>query len=306
MTSTDIALVILILAFVFSARAIRIVPQQTVYILERLGKFHGELHAGLHFIVPFIDRVAYQLTIKEVPMDVAPQICITKDNTQVHIDGILYYQVTDPRLACYGTANYEFAIEQLAKTMLRSEAGKRELDLLLEARGEINQAVVAALDEASGAWGVKVLRYEVKDITPPESILQAMELQIKAVREKRAVIARSEGQRQEQINKAEGAQQAAVMTSDGERQAAINRAEGEARSIALVADATAAAIRVVAAAIETNGGEKAIQLKVAEKYVESFGHIAKAGNTVVVPADMSNMAGLITAAMQIVGKHPAS
>ncbi|GAB4062623.1 stomatin-like protein [Uliginosibacterium sediminicola] len=300
------ALALLVVVFFFVAQAIRIVPQQTVFIVERLGKFHEQLHAGLHFLVPFIDRVAYRHSIKEVPMDVAPQICITKDNTQVHIDGILYYQITDPRLASYGTANYEFAIEQLAKTMLRSEAGKRELDLLLEARSEINQAVVAALDEASGAWGVKVLRYEVKDITPPESILQAMELQIKAVREKRAVIARSEGERQEQINRAEGAQQAAVMTSDGERQAAINRAEGEARSIALVADATASAIRVVAAAIQSDGGDKAIQLKVAEKYVESFGQIAKTGNTVVVPADLGNMAGLISAAMSIVGNKPAS
>jgi regulator of protease activity HflC (stomatin/prohibitin superfamily) len=301
MTNISFALGLLVVAFFFVIRSIRIVPQQTVFIVERLGKFHEQLDAGLHFLVPFIDRVAYKHSIKEVPMDVAPQTCITKDNTQAQIDGILYYQVTDPSLASYGTANYEFAIEQLAKTMLRSEAAKRELDRLLEARSEINQAVVAALDEASGAWGVKVLRYEVKDITPPETILHAMELQIKAEREKRALIARSEGQRQEAMNKAEGEQKSAVMISDGEKQAAVNRAEGEARAITLVAEATASAIRSIASAIQTEGGEKAIQLKVAEQYVTSFGNIAKAGNTVVVPADMGNMAGLITAAMSIVG-----
>ncbi|MFT3733818.1 MAG: stomatin-like protein [Rhodocyclaceae bacterium] len=300
-----LALGLLIIAFIFVVRAVRIVPQQTVFIIERLGKFNEQLDAGLHFLVPFIDRVAYKHSIKEVPMDVAPQTCITRDNTQVQIDGILYYQVTDPQLASYGTANYEFAIEQLAKTMLRSEAGKRELDRLLEARTEINQAVVSALDEASGAWGVKVLRYEVKDITPPESILHAMELQIKAEREKRALIARSEGQRQEAMNKAEGEQKSAVMISDGERQAAVNRAEGEAQAIKLVAEATASAIRSIAAAIQTEGGEKAIQLKVAEQYVGAFGSIAKEGNTVVVPADMGNMAGLITAAMGIVGTKKA-
>lgn len=294
-----ISLIVLICVIVFIAKTVRIVPQQTVFIVERLGRFHAQLEAGLHILLPFVDRIAYRHTLKEVPMDVAPQVCITKDNTQVEIDGILYYQVQDPRLASYGTDRFQFAIEQLAKTTLRSETGKLELDKLLQARDELNKAVVSALDEASESWGVKVLRYEVKDIVPPQSILNAMQLQITAEREKRARIAQSEGKRQEEINLAEGAQKSAVMRSEGEREAAINRARGEAQAVTLVAEATATAIAKIAAAINEQGGDKAVQLKVAEQAVAAYGNLAKSSTTLVIPSDLSNVAGLIGSAMSV-------
>lgn len=299
MSAYFIPFFLLICAIVFIAKTVRIVPQQTVFVIERLGRYHSQLEAGLHVLVPIMDRVAYRHTLKEVPMDVAPQVCITKDNTQVEIDGILYYQVQDPRLASYGTENFEFAIEQLAKTTLRSETGKMELDKLLQARDELNKAVVSALDEASESWGVKVLRYEVKDIVPPESILNAMQLQITAEREKRARIAQSEGKRQEEINLAEGSQKSAVMRSEGDREAAINRAKGEAQSVLLVAEATAEAITRVASAISQQGGDKAVQLKIAEQAVAAYGNLAKTSTTLVVPSDLSNVAGLISSAMSV-------
>ena len=293
---------LLVVAIIFVAKAIVVVPQQSAYVVERLGRYSGTLEAGLHVVVPFIDRISYRLTLKEVPYDVDPQVCITRDNSQVKIDGILYYQVTDARLASYGTSNFEVAIEQLAKTTLRSEAGKRDLDKLLEERSAINQSVVAALDEASPGWGVKVLRYEIKDIVPPESVLKAMEKQITAEREKRALIAKSEGEKAQAINVAEGDRAAAIARSQGDKEAAINRAQGEAQAIMLVAKASAESIRMIAQAIEAEGGERAVALKVAEQYVAAFGNIAKQGNTVVVPANFGDLASLITGALAIVPK----
>jgi regulator of protease activity HflC (stomatin/prohibitin superfamily) len=281
---------------------VKIVPQQTVYIIERFGMYQKTLTAGLHFVIPFVDKIAYIHSIKEIPMDVQPQICITKDNTQVTIDGILYYKITDPKLASYGTSDFRFAIEQLAKTTLRSEVGKRELDRLLEERQTINVAVVDVLDEASEGWGVKLIRYEVKDITPPDIVLKTMQLQLTAEREKRAKIAQSEGDLQQQINRANGERQAAIAESEGKKQAVINKAMGDAESIKMVAAATAEAISTVAKAINMDGGAKAVELKVAEQYVQAFSNLAKEGTTLIVPADLSNISSLITSAMSIVKK----
>ncbi|MBI3479385.1 MAG: SPFH/Band 7/PHB domain protein [Nitrosomonadales bacterium] len=296
----EIAFLILVAAVVFVIKALKVVPQQNAWVVERLGKFHAVLLPGLNIVIPFIDRVAYKHMLKEVPMDVPSQICITKDNTQLQVDGILYYQVTDPKLASYGTSDFVFAITQLAQTTLRSVIGKMELDKTFEERDDINRAVVSALDEAALSWGVKVLRYEIKDLTPPKEILHAMQAQITAEREKRAVIATSEGKQQEQINLANGARQAAIAKSEGEKQAFINRAQGEAEAIRTVADGNAQAIRIVAAAIEAPGGMNAVNLKVAEKYVEAFAHVAKEGNTLILPGNLADMGGLVATAMSIV------
>jgi len=300
MDSFDSLITTIILA-VFALLVIKmiivVVPQQSAFVIQRMGKYHETLQPGLGFMIPFIDVIAYRHSLKEVPMDVEPQICITRDNTQVQIDGILYYQITDPVKASYGTSDYEMAIEQLAKTTLRSEVGKRELDKLLEERADINGAVSSAIDEASPNWGVKVLRYEVKDITPPEAVLRAMQMQITAEREKRAKIAQSEGARQEEINLADGERQAAIAKSEGDQQASINRAKGEAAAILSIADASAEAIRKIADAIQAPGGDQAVSLKVAERYIEAFSNLAKTNNTMIIPADLSNIASLITTAM---------
>lgn len=298
--------VLALAVIVIVAQSVRIVPQQTAFVVERLGRYHVTMEAGPHILIPFIDRVAYKIPLQEIPLDTAPQAAITRDNVTVTMDGVLYYQVTDPRAAAYGTANYQFAIENLAKTTLRSAAGQRELDKLLEDREALNRAVVDALDEASVNWGVKVKRYEVKDITPPESVLRAMQMQLEAEREKRARIARSEGAKTEQINIAEGERQAAIAKSEGEKQAAINRAHGEAEAIRTVADATAAAIAAVGGATEKPGGIKAVELQVAERYVAAFGEIAKESTTLVVPANLGDLASLMTTGMQIVGRHKAA
>ncbi len=287
-------------AIIFLAKALKVVPQQSAWVVERLGRYHSTLSPGLNIVIPFIDRVAYRQLLKEIPRDVPSQICITKDNTQLQVDGILYFQVTDPKLASYGTSDFVFAITQLAQTTLRSVIGKMELDRTFEEREAINRAVVAALDEAALSWGVKVLRYEIKDLTPPKEILHAMQAQITAEREKRAVIATSEGKQQEQINLANGARQAAIAKSEGEKQAAINNAQGQAEAIKAVADATAQAIRMVADAIEAPGGMNAVNLKVAEKYVEAFAHVAKEGNTLILPGNLADMGGLVATAMSIV------
>lgn len=294
---------LLVLTLMALKVTIVVVPQQSVFVLERLGRYGGSLEAGLHFIVPFVDRVAYRHSMKEVPYDVAPQVCITRDNSQVQIDGILYYQVTDARMASYGTSNFEMAIEQLAKTTLRSEVGKRELDKLLEERSAINQSVVAALDEASPGWGVKVLRYEVKDIVPPESVLRAMQMQITAEREKRALIAKSEGEREQAINVAAGERQAAIAQSEGEKQALINKAQGDAQAIMLVATATAESIRKIAEAIQSQGGDQAIAFRIAEQYVAAFSNIAKETNTVVVPGNLADVGGIVASALAILKKQ---
>lgn len=296
----EFALFLLFVAVVFAASAVKIVPQQNSWVVERLGRYHASLQPGLNIVIPFVDRVAYKHLLKEVPLDVQPQVCITKDNTQVQMDGVIFYQVTDPRLASYGTANFQLAIIQLAQTSLRSECGKRELDRLLEERNDINRAIIAALDEASPNWGVKVLRYEIKDITPPDAVLKSMQTQITAEREKRAMVAQSEGKRQEEINLAEGAMTAAIRESEGQKQAAINNAQGQAQAIILTATATAEAIRKVAAALSEPGGMEAVNLKVAEQYVAAFGNIAKQGNTLIIPGDLSNMGSLVASAMEIV------
>ncbi|MEN9985575.1 MAG: hypothetical protein RI925_1077 [Pseudomonadota bacterium] len=295
-------LVVFVLIGVVIKSAVLVIPQQHAYVIERLGKYHGTLTAGLNLIIPFVDRIAYRHTLKEVPYDVEPQVCITRDNSQVKIDGILYFQVTDAKLASYGTSDYEMAIEQLAKTTLRSEVGQRDLDKLLEERSAINNAVVSALDEASLGWGVKVLRYEVKDIVPPESVLQAMEMQITAERRKRALIAQSEGERAQAVNVAEGQKSAMVAQSEGDRQAAINQASGQAEAILMVAQANAEAIRLVAQALEQQGGDRAAALKVAEQYVAAFGNIAKTGTTVVIPSNLADLAGLVQGALAVLPK----
>lgn len=296
----QIALFILVAAIIFVIKAVKVVPQQFALVVERLGKFHAVLLPGLNIVIPFIDRVAYRHMLKEVPLDVPSQICITKDNTQLQVDGILYFQVTDPKLASYGTSDYIAAITQLAQTTLRSAIGKMELDKTFEERDHINSTVVAALDEAATSWGVKVLRYEIKDLTPPKEILHAMQAQITAEREKRALIAASEGRKQEQINIATGEREAAIQRSEGQKQAAINQAQGEAEALKAVADATAQAIRMVAEAIEAPGGMNAVNLKVAEKYVEAFSHVAKEGNTLILPGNLADMGGLVATAMSIV------
>ena len=295
----------------FVIKAIRVVPQQNAIVVERLGRYNETLEPGLHVLIPFMDRVAYKHSLKEIPLDVPSQICITKDNTQLQVDGILYFQITDPRLASYGTSDYILAITQLAQTTLRSVIGRMELDKTFEERDEINRTVVQALDEAAATWGVKVLRYEIKDLTPPKEILHAMQAQITAEREKRALIAASEGRKQEQINiatgqreaaiqRSQGDMQAAINESEGQKQAAINRAIGEAEAIKAVASATSEAIIKIAASIRTPGGLEAVNLKVAEKYVDAFGNIAKEGNTMILPGNMSDVGSMVAAAMTVV------
>ncbi|HOL38421.1 MAG TPA: stomatin-like protein, partial [Rubrivivax sp.] len=295
----EVALVLVVIAVIFVVQTYKIVPQQHAWVVERLGRYDRTLVPGLKFVIPFVERVAYKHSLKEVPMDVPSQVCITRDNTQLQVDGVLYFQVTDPMRASYGSSNYIIAITQLAQTTLRSVIGKMELDRTFEERDLINANVVAALDEAALNWGVKVLRYEIKDLTPPAEILRAMQAQITAEREKRAVIATSEGKRQEQINLAEGERAAFIAKSEGERQAEINKAQGEAAAITAVADATADAIRKIAAAIEQPGGEQAVQLKVAERAVDAYAGLAKANNTMIVPGHMGEVAGLIGTAMAL-------
>lgn len=294
------ALVLVCVALLFAVQGIKVVPQQTAWVVERLGKFHAVLNPGLNIIIPFIDRVAYRHSLKEIPLDTPSQVCITRDNTQLTVDGVLYFQVTDPKRASYGTSNYVIAITQLAQTTLRSVIGRMELDKTFEERDTINNNVVSAIDEAAMNWGVKVLRYEIKDLTPPAVILQAMQQQITAEREKRALIAASEGKKQEQINLATGAREAAIAQSEGEKQAEINKAEGQAAATLAIAKATAEALRTVAAATQTEGGMTAVNLQVAEKYVDAFGKLAKENNTLIVPGNLGDMSGMIASAMKIV------
>jgi len=300
-----VATFLIAMIVVLIVEGIRVVPQQQAWVIERLGKFHAVLPPGLNVIVPFIDRVAYRHSLKEVPLDIPEQVCITKDNTQLAVDGIIYYQVSDPKLASYGSSDYVLAISQLAQTALRSEVGKMELDRTFESRDEINAKVVSVLDEAGRTWGIKVLRYEIKSLTPPESILRAMQAQITAEREKRALIAKSEGQRQQEINIADGARQAAILSSEGEKQAAINKAQGEAQAVITVAEATASAVRQVAAAIGAEGGMQAANLKVAELYIAAFGNLAKQGNTLIVPSNLTDVSTMVSAAMTVLDRTRA-
>ncbi|MAL00594.1 MULTISPECIES: SPFH domain-containing protein [Alcaligenaceae] len=294
------------LAFVIVVKSIAIVPQQNAWVIERLGKYDRTLSPGAGFLIPFIERIAYKHLLKEVPLDVPSQVCITKDNTQLQVDGVIYFQVTDPMRASYGSSNYIFAITQLAQTTLRSVIGKMELDRTFEERELINSTVVAALDDAALNWGVKVLRYEIKDLTPPNEILRAMQAQITAEREKRALIAASEGRRQEQINIATGEREAFIARSEGEKQAQINKAQGEAQAVLLVAEATAKAISHVAQSINQPGGIEAVNLSVAERYVDAFANLAKESNTLILPSNLSDIGGLIASAMKVVDKAGSS
>ncbi len=297
----EVAIVLFIIAVIFIVRSVQIVPQQHAWVKERLGRYAGTLSPGPRFIIPFIDRIAYKHSLKEIPLDVPSQVCITKDNTQLQVDGILYFQVTDPMRASYGSSNYIMAVTQLAQTSLRSVIGRLELDKTFEERDMINAQVVAAIDEAALNWGVKVLRYEIKDLTPPAEILRAKQAQITAEREKRALIAASEGRRQEQINIATGEREAFIARSEGEKQAAINNAQGEATALLTVAAASAQAIERVAAAIRQPGGEQAVQLRVAEKAVEAYGKVAEdATTTLIVPSTMTEVSALIGSAMQMI------
>ncbi len=307
----SVPMILLLAAIVLGYKSFKVVPQQEAYIVERLGKFHAVLKPGLNILIPFLDSIAYKHTLKEIPLDVPSQVCITRDNTQLTVDGILYFQVTDPKRASYGSSNYVLAITQLAQTTLRSVIGRMELDKTFEERDDINRTVVAALDEAAVSWGVKVLRYEIKDLVPPQEILRSMQAQITAEREKRARIAQSEGLKIEQINlatgereaeikKSEGEAQAAVNASQGEKVAQINRAQGEAEALRLVAQASADAIRTIAKAIQEPGGSEAVNLKVAEQYVEAFSKLAKENNTLIMPANVADLGSLVSAGMSIV------
>jgi regulator of protease activity HflC (stomatin/prohibitin superfamily) len=294
-------IILFIVAALFVYQSVKVVPQQHAWVVERLGKYHQTLTPGLSFLIPFVDKVAYKHILKEIPLDIASQVCITKDNTQLQVDGILYFQVTDAMRASYGSSNYIIAISQLAQTSLRSVIGKLELDKTFEERDIINAQVVQAIDEAALNWGVKVLRYEIKDLTPPKEILHAMQQQITAEREKRALIAASEGRRQEQINIATGEREAFIARSEGEKQAVINKAAGEAASITAVAEATAGAIERIAGAIRMPGGEQAVQLKVAERSIEAYSRVASdATTTLIVPSNMTEVSALIASAMKMV------
>ena len=289
-------LFVVVLAIIVIARTATVVPQQSAFVVERLGKFSKTLHAGFHILVPFVERIAYRHSLKEAAVDIPEQICITRDNVQVHVDGVLYLKVLNAELASYGISDYHFAISQLAQTTLRSEVGKIDLDRTFEERGQINHQVVTELDKASEPWGVKVLRYEIKNITPPQDVLSAMEKQMRAEREKRAVILTSEGERDAKVNQAEGEKQQVIKQSEASQQQQINEAQGQAAAILAVATATAEGLRQVAESLRTEGGRDAMQLRIAEQWVEQFGQLAKAGNTFVVPANLSDIGSVIALA----------
>lgn len=298
--TTVILIGILVLAFIALTMSIRIVPQKVAFIVERLGKYSTTLDAGFHILVPFIDRVSYKHTLKEQSLDVPPQQCITKDNIAVEVDGILYMQVIDPKKASYGIDNYRFASIQLAQTTMRSVMGKLDLDKTFEERENINSVIVDAVDKASEPWGVKVTRYEIKNILPPQSIKDAMEKQMRAEREKRAAIAESEGDRQAKINRAEGDKREAIAKSEGEKQKRINEAEGRAFEIQKVAEATANGIREIAKAINEKGGVNAVNLRIAEQYLDEFGKLAKTNNSMIIPTNLADIAGVIEAVTSVI------
>jgi regulator of protease activity HflC (stomatin/prohibitin superfamily) len=295
-----VVLVLALLAVVVIGKTAVVVPQQSAFVVERLGRYRATLGAGFHILVPFIDVIRYRHSLKETAVDIPEQVCITRDNVQVHVDGVLYLQVLNPERASYGVADYLFAISQLAQTTLRSEMGKIELDRTFEERAHINQAVVSELDKASEPWGVKVLRYEIKNITPPQDVIAAMEKQMRAEREKRAVILTSEGQRDAAINNAEGEKQQVIKASEARRQQQVNEAEGAAQAIQAIATATAEGIRRVAEAIEVPGGRDAVRLRVAEQYVAQLGAIAKESTSLVLPAPLTDVGAMVALAMNVV------
>ena len=300
MSGIIIGIILVVIVFVTLFATIYIVPQKQAFIVERLGKYHSTLSAGMHILIPFIDQVRYRRNLKEVALDVPPQQCVTRDNIIVEIDGILYLRVTDPVKASYGIEDYLFACAQLAQTTLRSEVGKLELDRTFEERSMINAAICSEVDAASDPWGVKITRYEIKTITPPASVLDAMEKQMRAEREKRAAIAESEGERQSRINRADGEKQEAIAKSEGERARRVNEAEGHAAEIRLVAEATASGIRAVSQAISEPGGSEAMKLRLAEQYIAEFGKLAKTGNTMILPADAANVAAMVKIAVEAI------
>jgi len=291
-----------LLVIVILTRVARVVPQNKAFVIERLGKYAKTLKAGFHVLVPFLDRIAYKHSLKEVAVDVPPQMCITRDNIAVEVDGVLYMQVIDPVKASYGIEDYMYASTQLSQTTMRSEIGKLELDRTFEEREHINACIIAAVDKASDPWGVKITRYEIKNIHPPQTVRDALEKQMRAEREKRAAIAESEGQRQAKINVSEGTKQEAIRQSEGERQRRINEAEGRAQEIELVATATAEGIRRIAIAIEAPGGENAVNLRVAEQYIKEFGNLARQSNTMIIPSNLSDIGGFVAAAKSLLEK----
>jgi regulator of protease activity HflC (stomatin/prohibitin superfamily) len=299
-----VVLVLAVLVIIVISRTAVVVPQQSAFVVERLGRYHATLDAGFNILLPFIDVIRYRHSLKETAVDIAEQICITRDNVQVHVDGILYLKVLNPERASYGVSDYLFAISQLAQTALRSEIGKIELDRTFESRTQINLEVVNELDKATEPWGIKVLRYEIKNITPPIDVLAAMEKQMRAEREKRATILTSEGQRDAAINNAEGEKQQVIKASEAKKQQQINEAEGQAAAILAVAEATGEGIRKVAEAIGLPGGYEAVQLRVAEQYIGQFGELAKTSNTMILPATVSDVASMIALAMNVISRKP--
>jgi regulator of protease activity HflC (stomatin/prohibitin superfamily) len=298
-----VLMVLAVFVLITIAKTAVVVPQQSAYVVERLGRYHGTLSAGFHVLLPFVDTIRYRHSLKEIAIDIPAQVCITRDNVQVGVDGVLYLKVMNPERASYGIMDYLFAISQLAQTTLRSEIGKIDLDRTFEERTNINMSVVSELDKASEPWGVKVLRYEIKNITPPQDILAAMEKQMRAEREKRAVILTSEGARDAAINTADGAKQEVIKASEARRQQQINEAEGEASAILAVATATAQGIRLIADSLQVQGGTEAMQLRVAENYIAQFGEFAKKTNTLILPANTGDVASMIATAMTIVGRN---
>ncbi|OVE82755.1 paraslipin [bacterium K02(2017)] len=296
------AIFLVVFALITVLKTITIVPQQHAYVVERLGKFHSTLHAGLHIVIPFIDRIAYKHSLKEIVLDIDEQVCITKDNVQVGIDGVIFFIVMDPKSASYGVANYVPAIVQLAQTTLRSEIGRIDLDRTFLERGQINSSVVEAVDQATDAWGVKVLRYEIKSITPPRDVIEAMEKQMRAEREKRATILESEGERDSKINRAEGQKQEVIKHSEAEQEKKVNEANGEASAILSISTATAEGIKQIANSINSPGGEHAVKMRVAEEYVKEFGKLAKSSNTMIVPASATDLSGMVATAMSVFDK----
>lgn len=303
MGNVIVFVILAVVVLIVLAKTTIVVPQQSAYVVERLGKYSQTLHAGFHILLPFVDVIRYRHTLKENAFDIPEQMCITRDNVQVGVDGVLYYKILDPERASYGVSNFGFAITQLAQTTLRSEIGKIDLDRSFEERTTINGAVVSELDKATESWGVKVFRYEIKNITPPQDVLAAMEKQMRAEREKRALILQSEGQRDASINNAEGEKQQVIKASEANKQQQINEAEGQAHAILTVATATAEGIRKVAESIQTSGGYEAVQLKVAEQYVQQFGHLAKTNNTMILPANLTDIASIVQTAMSAVRKQ---
>jgi regulator of protease activity HflC (stomatin/prohibitin superfamily) len=297
---TLVVIVLALIVLIVIAKTAVVVPQQSAYVVERLGKYSSTLDAGFHILVPFVDAIRYKHVLKESAVDIPEQVCITRDNVQVHVDGVLYMRVLNPERASYGISDYQFALTQLAQTALRSEIGKIELDKTFEARTTINAQVVNELDKASEPWGVKVLRYEIKNITPPKDVLNAMEKQMRAEREKRALILTSEGERDAAINQAEGEKQQVIKASEAKKQQQINEAEGAASAILAIAQATAEGLRIVAESIKIPGGQEAVQLRVAEQYIAKFGELAKSSNTLVLPASVSDVGSMIALAMNAV------